>query len=359
MRSRLVCAAVLASAALLVTPLAHGEEPGDVALDQLDPAPAGDAFYSIPSPFIGGHLVPRVLALVDHAAKPLVLETASSSEAVVGRQTFLHIDVSLALWERLQADILLPIALTQGGEAPDARGGALPSLKSPVLGDLRLGLRVRLVGGDDDRFQLGAGATLRVPTAASGAFVGDGGVRDTPYISLGGRMSFLVWSAAVGAAIRGSNNPSTLTYGGGTAVLVAGGLAQVGLEIFAATPLQDDRIDVSEARSIPRERLTNAEALLSARVHLPAGFVVGAGVGLGLSEAIGTPAFRVLGGVGWELSARPANTAARDTDADGIADEEDACPSAFGPKDADSKRSGCPSAEEDGDPRAGGDPRAP
>lgn len=348
MRSRPGLAAVLASAALLVAPVARAQGFGELALDQLEPAPAGDAFFGVCSPFIGGHLVPRALVLVDHGSEPLVLETGSESRSVVGSQTMLHLDASLALWDRLLADVQLPIALTQSGSSPAAGRDRLSSPASPAVGDVRLGLRVRLLGADEDPFQLALGATLHLPTGETGAFVGEGAVRDTPYVSLGGRSSLIVWSATAGIAFRGAKTPATLNYGAGAGLILAGGLVQVGPELFAATPIQDGSIAVTGARSIPRESVTNAEAMLSARLTLPMGFLVGVGAGLGLSDAIGTPAFRALGGLGWALPSGRADGAVRDTDDDGIADAEDACPYAFGPKGGDPKRSGCPVPESDG-----------
>jgi OmpA-OmpF porin, OOP family len=347
MRSCHVGAAVLASAALLMAPPARAQGFGDLALDQLEPSPAGDAFLGVPSPFIGGHLTPRVLALVDHASDPLVLQTSGSSASVVGSQTMLHLDASLALWDRLQADVLLPLALTQGGAGPSVGGNALSVPDSPAIGDLRLGLRVRILGGEDDPVQLAFGASLYLPTGATRAFVGERGVRDRPYLSLGGRARHLVWSAAVGAVIRGSDrNPSMFTYGGGVAAVLAGGLVQVGPELFAATPLQDGSITVAAGKQLAREGVTNAELLLSARLRLPAGFTAFAGGGVGLSEAIGTPAFRVVGGVGWALPTAH-DAASRDRDEDGIPDAEDACPFAFGPKEAEPQRRGCPAGSGD------------
>lgn len=317
MSSRLARAAVFAALTLSLARPARAQEVGDVALDQLDPAPAGDPFFGVPSPFIGGHLVPRALVLVDHAAEPLVLTADTPSGevegTVVGRQTLLHVGFSLAVLDRLRADLLLPVALAQAGDSPVVQGVPFSSPGSAAVGDLRFGLRVRMFGAEDDPFQLAAAASMHFPTGAPGAYVGEGALRLSPQLLLGGRTSFLVWSAALGAMIRGSDNPSSLTYGAGAAVVLAGGLVQVGPELFAATPLQQTYLRPGNLRSIPREPVTNAEALLSARVRLPLGFQLGAGGGLGLTSAIGTPAFRILGSVGWELpSGRrdPAGTAA-------------------------------------------------
>jgi hypothetical protein len=202
-----------------------------------------------------------------------------------------------------------------------------------------------MVGGEEDPFQLAVAAALHFPTGASGVYVGEGSVRESPQLLLGGRLPFLVWSAAVGAMIRSSDVPSALTYGAGVAAVLFDGLVQVGPEFFAATPLQQGFLRPNDLRSIPRERLTNAEILLSARVRLPAGFRVGAGGGFGLSDAIGTPAFRVIGAISWELPGAGAAAPQRDADADGVPDETDACPDVPGARGGEGQASGCPAQD--------------
>ena len=342
MGPRLASAVVLAAAALAATPaLAQGV--GDVALGQLEPSQAGDPFVGVPSPFIGGHLVPRVAALIDHASEPLVLTTDDGGEGtVVGSQTLLHVGASLSVLDRLRADLSLPIALAQGGDSPVLQGAELASPTSAAVGDLRFGVRIRVLGEEEDPFQLAGGVQLHVPTGKAGVYVGEGALREAPQLLLGGRLPYFVWSASLGALVRSSHNPSMLTYGGGAAAVLLDGALQVGPEVFAATPLQDAYLKPGDLRSTERERLTNAEVLLSARARLPLGFIAMAGGGLGLSDAIGTPAFRIVGAVGWELPVAAAGDQPSDTDADGIADADDACPYAFGPTIEDAKRSGCP-----------------
>lgn len=299
-----VLAALALSAAARAAP-ARAQDVGDMALNQLDPAPAGDPFVGVPSPFIGGHLVPRAMVLLDHAADPLVLQAETPEGAaegtVVGRQTTLHLGFSLAVMDRLRADLLLPIALAQGGESPPIQEVTFRSPEVPAVGDLRLGVRVRMLGEERSPLQLAGAASIFFPTGPGGLYVGEGAVRLAPQLIVGGRLSFLTWTAMGGAMVRGSEgNPSSITYGAGVAAVLLDDRLQVGPEIYAATPLQETYLRPQNLRSIPREPVTNAEVLLSARARLPLGFQVRAGGGLGLSDAIGTPAFRIVGGIGWE-----------------------------------------------------------
>jgi OOP family OmpA-OmpF porin len=361
MRARDGWASALACAALLLGGPARGQGIGDVALDQLDPAPAGDPFTSVASPFIGGHLSPRARVLVNHASRPLVLSTDSASGEVVSDQTLLLVDASFALWDRLLVSALLPVVVAQSGESPLVQGAPLPSPSSAAVSDLRLGLRVRLFGEEEEVFQAAASAYFHVPTGSPGAFAGDGSLRLAPQLLLGGRHPRFVWSASLGAMIRASRTPSGLTFGAGAGVLLWDQRIQIGPELFGATPLRGGIIEVEGARPIVLEGTPNLELLLGARFRLPAGFSVSAAGGPGLTDAIGTPSFRIVVGVSWALPAKPAGAGGAagageegaslpgDTDADGLPDASDPCPYAFGAKAADPKRSGCPIDDRDED----------
>jgi hypothetical protein len=350
MGARLVRAA--ASSAILLTASAAGAQTlGDIALTQLEPSVAGDAFFGVPSPFIGGHLKARAAVLLDHADHPLTLSTSTTSSALVASQTWLHVGASLALWDRLLLGLVLPVVVAQGGESPRVQEVTIPSPDGAALGDLRFSIRIRMFGEDADPFQVSAGTLLHFPTGAAGVFAGEGAVRDTPQLTLGGRYRMLVWSASAGMLIRGSENPSAITYGGGVAALVWEDRIQIGPEIFASTPVQEVRPRVQEVRALELDDTTNLEVLLGARGHLPLGFMVGGGAGVGLTDAVGTPAYRVVGFLGWGPAPpkRAPEKRADDADEDGVTGGADACPYAFGPASADAKRSGCPVIDSDED----------
>ncbi|WP_437639670.1 OmpA family protein [Sorangium sp. So ce854] len=366
MRGLITVGAALAGATLGVavgSSPARAEGPGAVALSRIEPTPAGDPLFAVPSPFIGGHLVPRGLVVLDHAEDPLTLSDGAAPErAIVGSQSLLHVGGSLSLWDRLLVSASLPLSLAQSGDGPAAAAGAgapeAPS--SPALGDLRLGVRVRLLGDERDALQIGTSAALHLPTGASDAYVGEGAVRVTPQLLLGGRASRVVWSVAGGAVMRSSGNPSTLAYGGGAAVLLWDERLQVGPELYAETMLQGGSLSLTAGERVAVDRTTSAELLLSARIRPVAGLVVGAAAGPGLGEAIGTPSFRAMAMVAWAPPAQPREGAADpDPDADGISGAADACPYAHGPASADARRSGCPVEDRDEDGVADADDLCP
>src|SRR5689334_16753145 len=118
------------------------------ALDRFSPAPAGDRMYGVQSPFAAGHQEAHATALLDYAHNPLILKKNSDDEeigAVVSHQLFLHLNGSIAIWQRVNFSLELPVALYQAGESPQPdQAPIFASPSSAAFGDLRVGLRVRL-----------------------------------------------------------------------------------------------------------------------------------------------------------------------------------------------------------------------
>src|ERR1700761_9256053 len=84
-----------------------------LALDRFDPAPAGDRFFGVPSPFVAGELTPHVMALLEYAHNPLVLRKTSDDSnigSLVSSQMFLHINGEFALFNRIGINLDVPFA---------------------------------------------------------------------------------------------------------------------------------------------------------------------------------------------------------------------------------------------------------
>ncbi|MGK3992652.1 OmpA family protein [Sorangium sp. So ce1024] len=359
---RLSLGTALLLATLFLPVPAAAQSSTSIALDQFDPAPAGDPFFGVPSPFVGGHLIPRAHASLTHADTPLTLAHGGEEREVVGSQTLLHMGVALSLWDRLLVAAMLPLAVAQAGDGAAVPGEPAPANapapgvpESPAVGDLRVSARIRAFGEENSPVQIGASFGLHLPTGATDAYMGEGSVRVTPQLVVGGRVEgLLVWSAAAGATFRSSGNPSTVTYGGGAALLLWDERLQVGPEIYAATPIQGGSVGLTDRTRVEHARTTRAEVLLGARVRPLAGtalggLAVGAAGGPGLGEGLGTPAFRLVGMLAWTPPAGGEHIGMADTDKDGLLDREDACPYAAGPRSTDAKRNGCPVADRDED----------
>src|SRR4051794_21050500 len=108
------------AAALLFTRVASGQATG--ALERFQPSPAGDAMFGVASPAVGGHLVVRGAAIFDFAYRPLSIQDGTKRDLIVARQGILHLDASLALWDRLLISVDMPLALIQAGDSPTVAG---------------------------------------------------------------------------------------------------------------------------------------------------------------------------------------------------------------------------------------------
>jgi hypothetical protein len=348
-------AAAVALALLESAPALAQEEPvtGSIALDQFDPTPAGDVFFTVPAPYAIGDVVePRAKVVVEGASQPLRLVLDGQEAAVVSSQMMLHLDASIAFVDRLMLDLLLPVALVQSGDSPTLGSVRAASPESAQLGDLRIGLRVRLYGEHDEPFQIGTGAYLWVPTGPAGSYVGEDAFREAVYLSLGGRFHLGIdwwWTLFGGPHIRQSENGSTVRYGGGVAALFFDDLLQFGTEVVASTPFQDTSgFQLTAAERVETPETSNVELLLGLRVRLWH-FVTGVAGGPGLTRALGTPAFRLAGSFGYEPMPSEPDRGTLDSDEDGVVDRDDSCPYAHGEAAAGTERHGCPEHDDDED----------
>jgi len=338
---------VPALALLAVTSPAKAES---LALNRFDPAPAGDRMFGVPSPFVAGHLTPHVMLLADYAHNPLKLYSVPSDidrGAIVANQLFLHLNAGFALWHRVNLDISVPLAVFQNGDDPSAGGRQFSSPSSAQFGDLRFGLRVRLLGEYHDPFQLAVGGYVWVPTGADDSFVSSGQVRGLPQLLLGGRIDErVVWSAAAGPQIQGASTFANVDQGtmfkwgaGFGFLLLENRHLQIGPEAYGAVTLRD-----------VQKRTTNAEILLDVRYRIIDDLEVAAGAGPGLTSGVGTPDFRGLLSLAYTPEQKQAPVSAplaaplppADRDQDGILDTNDACPDVKGIADEDPKKNGCP-----------------
>ncbi len=334
--------ASLALALAAVAPSASAQQKG-IALDRFDPAPAGDRMFGVQSPFVAGELTPHVMLLGDYAHDPLVLRREGTGDNVgniVTNQLFLHLNGGIALWNRLNINLDVPVALVQDGGSPNVAGQAFASPSKAQFGDLRLGLRVRLFGDYFDPFQIAVGGYVWFPTGAKDGYVGDGKVRGLPQLIIGGRTDRVVWSGAVGPQIQAAETVGTvdlgsmLKWGAGIGFLLGDQRhVQLGLETSGALTFRD-----------VQKRTTNEEVLVDARWRVIDDLELAIGAGPGLTSGIGTPDFRGV------LSVAYTPEPKRDRDHDGILDADDACPDVKGIHSDDPHKNGCPPpGDRDGD----------
>jgi OOP family OmpA-OmpF porin len=319
-----------------------------VALDRFDPAPAGDRMFGVESPYAAGEGMPHVALMMDYAHNPYVLHHGpglTDVGAVVSDQVFLHLNVSIAILNRLNLNFTVPAAIVQDGSDPtNSNGATVASPHDAAFGDVRLGARLRILGEYDAPFQLGVSGYLWLPSGADNAYVSDGAVRGATSLVFGGHVPVFNWSFTAGFQFRPTQTIDTtitegtnMQIGGGLGFLFADGRAQIGPEIKGSFVL-----------SKPDHTNLNSELLVDARYRLVDDFEVGLGAGPGLSSGFGTPDIRVIGMLAFSPQMKKA--APPDRDGDGVPDAEDACPDIAAPREANPAKPGCPGlVDRDGD----------
>lgn len=341
-------AATIIVSLLLASSTAQAQQASSIALNPLEPSEAGDPFATFPGPHAQGNPEVHAKIVFDYAHEPLRLIGDQEQSPVVAGQAFLHLNAAVALADRALLSVLVPAALYQDGDDPSLNGAAVASPSGPDLGDFRFGLRVRIVGDNGAPFQLGTGLWIHAPTGPDSEFIGEGAFRETPYFSIGGDFHAGIrwrYGASLGAMIRPSDAPSAMRYGAGLAALLYRQSWQVGAEFHAASPLQNASYKLQDGRELVPKDSTNAELLVSTRLHVgPIAFSFAGGPGL--TKAVGTPTFRLLGGIGYEPRAGHDDPRT-DTDGDGVRDDLDGCPYAFGP--LNNRPAGCPIVDDDED----------
>ena len=325
-------------AAPLVFPRVAQAQTQSVDLPKFDPSVPGDRFFGVPSPYAAGKATFHGGVVLDYAHNPLVLVDGNGDKvgAIVEHQMFLHLGINFSLFNRLAINADMPFALLNKGDG-NVNGGGLSftSPDSAGIGDLRLGLRLRLIGDYHDPFQLGIGGYVWLPTGTDDKFISDGSVRGQPQLLLGGRADRFIWSAMVGPSFRGSTTVGNVqlghqfNWGAGVGVLLGSNrTVQLGLETSGGVTLE-----------AAAKRSTNAEGLAGVKWRFISPLEMGLAAGPGFTSGVGTPDFRGVFSFMYTPEIPPPDA---DRDGDGIKDKVDACPDVKGVANDDPKKNGCP-----------------
>jgi hypothetical protein len=304
-------------------------------MNRFDPAEPNSDWFVNDSLDLRGS--PNVAAglVWDWSYKPLVLRSAEdgaeSRRNVVTDQVVAHAAVAFMLRDRFRAAMDLPIVVFQHG---DDLSQTAP-LQTSGVGDLRLSGDVRVMGQYGDAFTLALGAQAHVPTGRRSQLASDGTVRFVPRVLVAGDGAGLVYAAKLGFAYR----PLDAAFGGrqltSEAVFSLAGGVRVndifvfGPELSGATALGKG-VDPFEQRSTP------LELLLGFHVSLSQSWLLGSGLGPGVTRADGTPSMRLV------LSLAFAPDVCVDPDGDGICAPADACPDVDGVRTGRRSTNGCP-----------------
>jgi OOP family OmpA-OmpF porin len=325
---------------------AQAQERG-YAINHFDLSERGSEWFSTDSLDLRGRVRPALGVVGEWAFRPLVLHDAQDEHlgSIVRNQFVLHPGISLVLFDRLRLAADMPVqAYADGFRLTLAGNTYLPPSDKTSLGDLRLGVTLRLFGIYGEPVTGALGVQVALPTGSESAYAGDGDVRVTPHFMLAGDVSAFVYAFKAGVTIRAADQAFGNSHMGSYAsvaasmgVRVANKRLVIGPEYFARSVLTRDQFFKRDT--------TPMEAMLGLHWTVVDGLRLGAGLGIGLTSALGSPQRRGLLSLEWTPPppAPPLPPAPPpDRDQDFVLDFEDACPDEPGERTADRTTNGCP-----------------
>ena len=334
------------------TASAQTEETGFVP-DRFDPSERGSDWFSTESLDLRGSGRFAVGVTGDWAHKPLVLYGSDDYDGeeftLVKNQATAHIGASVIMWNRLRLGLNLPVVAVNSG-MEDTVNGYRWSPK-PGLGDIRVGLDVRVVGQYGDAFTAAVGLQARIPTMGNkNVLPSDGLVGIAPRLLAAGDIGLFAYSARLGVNIRTGNEklddqPTSpeLLFGAAAGVRLIDKKLLLGPELYGSSVISGDGDGFLGRRTTP------IEIIAGAHYAITDSWRIGVGAGPGLTHGQGSPLTRVLASVEWFEEYKPP-VRPSDRDGDGISDNEDACPDEAGVANTDPNKHGCPlPLDRDGD----------
>ncbi len=291
-RGATLCAWVIAL--LGSSSAAHAQS--STALERFEPPPPADPSGVWSSADVAGTLRPAFGLRAVYGNAPLVLVESSTGEPrreVVAHQLVLHVQGSLALFDRGLVEVDLPASLALSGDARlGSEDASYPEADGPRLNDVRVGGRFEVVEPDEAVPAVGFGLSVWLPSGDDAGFTSTGSVRFAPSLGVSSDYGPAAWGVSISRRFEPSSGSTTRGSVLGSDVEVsAGGLGRVDRFSFGGGVLlgvvTSDSADPFERRAPVRvELLGEARATIGP-------LAVGLFGGPGLSRSPGTPRFRL------------------------------------------------------------------
>ncbi len=356
-RGTAVAGGLLGLVGVLSAPAADAQGPTPSPLSQsidvqrYKPGPGATDILGVHGARVDGHLGWHLAASLNYASNPLGFLDPRQDDfvySIVANQVTVDLMGSLSLWNRFELGVAVPLTY----QSSESGAAVMPAFQNGVsgagLGDLRLVPKAHLLNAGG--FDLGVAVPVLLPSAGGTGFRGGVGVSARPQlVGEWGNGNGLRLVANLGAnlqpeqQVRNLRTGTELMYAVGAQVPLTEKLA-VRANLAGAFGLKDQDM---EGRPL--------ELLAAVQYRFSPGLAAHVGGGPGLSRGYGTPGFRLFAGLDWTQPGERAPAqgatppAPADTDADGVADEQDQC--AQGPEDMDGfqDEDGCADPDNDGD----------
>jgi len=349
-RNRLRILAVAALLAALVAPVAASAlENPKLNVIQHRPSPHPGDILGIRTATQSPHLGWGARLGFTWTASPLRLindVTKVDTYSMIRDSGVTEVSGSLGLFGFLDVGLSVPLVLAKGEADPRPQTNSLKlrQVDGFSLGDVRLGIKGTILGGNGKGFGLALAEDLSFPTATARHFAGDDNVTATTWAVFD--YSRRGWLAAVNVGVRlkkaveleGAEYGHMLLMGAGlSAPILCGVLEAIGT------------LEARTALMKPWSRKAGDSSEFQDAVDLAGGLRFH-WTNLTLSAVAGGGTMKGYGSPGWMASFSAAYApvlekgCVKDRDRDGVPDHDDACPDAFGA----ARTAGCPDKDVDG-----------
>lgn len=291
----------------------------------------------------------------DWAHRPLVIYDQNNDyvRAPISHQVVLHAGAALIAADRIRFALSMPVLIVNRGVPGTVDGVTYQTKEGVAAGDLRGGVDVRVIGEYGDVFTTALGAQVHVPTGKRSAYASDGKVRLDPHWLTAGDIGVFTYATSIGFDGRfQTQNFAGNAFGPEITFAAAAGFRVANKKLVIGPELSGSTVATNSGRGgFLKKRTTPLELVLG--THLRVGDVqLGGGFSPGLTRAVGTPDWRVLGSLVWfPEPPPPPPPPVTDRDGDGIGDAVDACPDTPGEPNGNPELNGCPppkDSDEDG-----------
>ncbi|MFA5625014.1 MAG: OmpA family protein [Bradymonadales bacterium] len=302
------------------------------------PIAGANGAFSVESSEAIPHLNYNVKLMTDYANRTLRFNCGEDCEARLEHLVSMNLGAALGVLDFLEFGLMLPIipyeAYNKTYKELDIYGIAKP--QRGYIGDMQIRVKGRILDRESyGGFGLGAGLILGLPTGQDEAFVGDGFVTARPYFALDYGIGPVEMFLNLGFSLRQRSRfldyelRHGFNYGFGIVYHAIKDVLDIKGEVFAETPMS------SRAK---QKYHNNAEWLLGLKWMTKVNVHLTAGAGMGIGDGVRSPRYRVLFG----LEYQPLH---KDTDKDGIYDDDDECINVPGL----AEYKGCPHPDQDED----------
>jgi hypothetical protein len=283
---------------------------------------------------VPGHLSWSAGIAIGFAHEPLVIYDRQMNpvDALVEHRLTTTLAGSLALWKRLQLGLAMDIVGHQtGSDTPPT----METIPTTGLGNIRLIAKALLAG--NSRYQIAFVPALTIPGGSAGGYLREAGVAFAPALAVSGGAGRVRGALNVGYDLKPRVAAAGLVSDDEAFARV--GIA-VGFDDAKTTELWWSTSFAAPLKDREQNQVA-VEMMLGVRHGFGATGVFAAG-GVGLDNGFGTPDWRALAGIRYEL-------VGGDRDGDHLEGVADRCPDEAEDMDGFDDGDGCPDRDNDGD----------